>query len=53
MLNNMVIIGVGFFYIMRNIILFVLILISNKIIWKVLIIKKRIIRINVELEWKI
>lgn len=53
MLNNIVITGVGPSYTMRNIILFVLILISNKIIRKALTIKKRIIRTNVESEWKI
>lgn len=51
MLNNIVITGVGPSYTMRNIILFVLILISNKIIRKALTIKKkRIIRTNVESE---
>lgn len=53
MLNNIVITGVGPSYTMRNIILFVLTLISNKIIRKALTIKKRIIRTNVESEWKI
>lgn len=50
MLNNIVITGVGPSYTMRNIILFVLTLISNKIIRKALTIKKRIIRTNVESE---